>query len=239
MKSLFLFVICALFFVDIKAQEVRCVREFSSNENSAVVFPFVECYNGASQINKHFIDYLCKVFHVKENSELDRILEEAIFKGLDSLTYMVLETDSTISFALTVSLTKGNMKTAWVDFFTFHKTSGKRMDLHELFPEVKFPDLYNALATFKDENLTNLSLNLREYYQENKITKEDYLYLSFYLGRALYTLPYLRNDFLITEKSIFMKNGIVYPEILKTMVPMYMIVDINELLYMAKNTKFK
>ncbi|MDD2529549.1 MAG: hypothetical protein PHT26_16050 [Lentimicrobiaceae bacterium] len=209
------------------AQTTNCIRELNV-EGGAILFPEVENIEGSEEINEYLLNYLKKAFYIKNDKTLKLSLEESRFKGLDSLTYLALETDSTLSFALTFKLKRADMLSGWVDFFTFDKQTGKKLQLYDIFPNIEICKVANTMLSLIHHQIYVLDHKVYRLFDEKKINIEDYSYLEFNINKVLLAAINFKHDFMLSKNHLYLKNGILFPQNINSSIPVFFIIDANE-----------
>lgn len=233
MKTIFVFALVLCVFT-INAQTVDCVKEINFENQGSILFPEVKNIEGSEEINKYLVDYLKNAFYIKKDKSLLFSLEEAEFKGLDSLTYLAFETDSTLSVALTFTLKRVDMLSGWVEFFTFNKKSGKRMQLFELFPSIDICKVSNTMISLIHKQIRELNFNVYKLYEDKRISKEEYSYADFIINKVLLGSISNKYNFMLWKNHLYLKNGILFPQNINSSIPVFFIIDVNEFKFRAE-----
>ncbi len=182
--------------------------------DSSILYPKFKGFSGAENINTYLQKHINTIFYLDSN-QLD--LEAAAFKGLDSLTYHVFETDSTISIKIMMLCHKGKLKSRWNDYFTFAKTTGKKLTLYDVFLKQDYTLRENMILWQFQDSISALKVNLTEAYQQGAISKKKYDVLLFLVDR--YTIPDFSDDFLLDNEYILLYNGMILPDELSGYLP--------------------
>lgn len=233
MKTIFVFALVLCVFT-INAQTVDCVKEINFEKQGSILFPEVNNIEGSEEINKYLLDYLKNAFHIKNDKSLMYSLEEAKFKGLDSLTYLAFETDSTFSVALTFSLKRASMNTAWADFFTFNKNNGKIMSIYDMFPDIDKCKISNTMVSQIHSQIELLRHKASKLLTDNVINKDDFIYLYFVINKVLLGSIPFENGFLLYRNHLYLKNGILFPQKIGNSIPEYFVIDVGEFKFRAE-----
>lgn len=233
MKTIFVFAL-VLSVYTINAQIVDCVKEVNFENKGSVLFPVVKNLEGSANINKYLLDYLKNAFYIKSEKTLIQSLDEAKFKGLDSLSYLVFETDSTFSVALTFSLKKASMNSTWVDFFTFNKNNGEKMSIYDLFPNIDKCKISYTMISQIHSQIELLRFKASKLFSENVINRNDLIYLYFIINKVLLGSIPFENGFLLYRNNIYLINGILLPQKIGDSIPEYFIIDIGEFKFQAE-----
>lgn len=233
MKTLFLLFFVLYSFIS-PAQTNHCIRELNVEEG-AILFPEVVNIEGSEEINEYLLNYLKKAFYIQNDKTLKLSLEESRFKGLDSLTYLAFETDSTLSFALTFKLKRADMLSGWVDFFTFDKQTGKKLQLYDIFPDIEVCKVANTMLSQIHLQIKELKYKVYRLLAENKISTEDYSYLYFNINKVLLGTILYEDAFMLQKNHLYLKNGILFPQNINASIPFFFIIDVNEFRIRAKS----
>ena len=233
MKTIFVFALVLCVFT-INAQTVDCVKEINFEKQGSVLFPEVKHLEGSDEINKYLLDYLKNAFYIKSEKTLMQSLEEARFKGLDSLTYLAFETDSTFSVALTFSLKRACMNSTWVDFFTFSKNSGKIMSIYDMFPDINKCKISYTMISLIHSQIELLRHKASKLFADNVISRDDFIYLYFVINKVLLGSIPFENGFLLYRNHLYLKNGILLPQKIGNSIPEYFIIDVGEFKFQAE-----
>ena len=235
MKTLFLLSFVLYTFIS-PAQTNNCIRELNV-EGGAILFPVVENIEGSEKINEYLLNYLKKAFYIQNDKTLKLSLEESSFKGLDSLTYLAFETDSTLSLALTFELKRADMLSSWVDFLTFDKQTGKRLKLYDIFPDLEFCKVANTMLSQIYIHINELKHKAIRLVHDNKISREDYSYLHYNINHVLLGTIDGDNEFMLNKNHLYINNGILFPQSINSTIPCFFIIDVNEFRIRAESYK--
>lgn len=227
MKTMFLLSFVLYTFIS-QAQTINCIREFNFEDKGAIVFPEIINIGGSEEINEYLLDYLKQAFYIQGEKTLKLCLEESTFKGLDSLSYLAFETDSTLSFALTFALSRGDMKSGWIDFFTFNKKTGKKLIIYDIFPNIEVCKVANTMISQIHLQIDVLKHKAYRLFADSIISKEDYTYLHFMINKVLFGSIPFENGFMLSENHLYLKNGILLPQSISSSIPVFFIIDVNE-----------
>lgn len=213
---------------NVHAQPIDCLKEFNFEDKGSIIFPEIINIDGSNEINQFLLNYIKKAFYIKSDKSLIHSLEEAKFKGLDSLTYLAFETDSTLSFALTFSLKRVDMLSSWVEFITFNKKTGKKLNIYDIFPNIEVCKVSNTLLSQIYIQIDLLKHKAYRLFSENKISNQDYLYIHFIIDKVLLgSIPY-EDGFMLYKNHLYLKNGILLPQNINSSIPVFFIIDVNE-----------
>jgi hypothetical protein len=232
-KSIFMknYIFYLLFFflsvVSVKCQNSIYLEELRPRNDSSIVFPVFAKFPSAGNINNELEKVLHKSFNLDSFESLDELLDAAIYKGLDSLTYLLFETDSTLSISLSVRIKRGVVVSGWTDFFTFSKRTGAQIDLEELFPDLDTGLLYTKLLDLQTKHIQTVRAEIIDKHTNGLISEANYTVLLYLIDR--YMLASFTDSFLLNKETLVLKNGIILPIELKKYIPIFFRVNINEL----------
>ncbi|MDD4373527.1 MAG: hypothetical protein PHG67_06395 [Bacteroidales bacterium] len=213
--------------VSLKCQNSIYLEELKPRNDSSIVFPVFAKSPSAGNINNELEKVLHKSFNLDSFESLDELLEVAIYKGLDSLTYLLFETDSTLSISLSVRIKRGVVVSGWTDFFTFSKRTGAQIDLDELFPDLDTGLLYTKLLDLQTKHIQTVRAEIIDKHNNGLIPEANYTVLLYLIDRHM--LASFNESFLLDKETLVFKNGIILPSEFKKDIPIFFRVNINEL----------
>lgn len=213
----------------VKSQNVEYIEELLPYNDNSIIYPVFKNISGAENINKTFLNTLEKSFNLDGCGDLENTIELAINKGLDSLRYVLFETDTTVSLSVAISLKKGKTLYGWTDYYTFSKRTGKQLYIDDLFPERDMGLLQASLLRLQIKNIQFVRANLIKKYNEGIISQKEYSVLLYLIDKHMLA-SFNSDDFLLSSEYIIFKNGIILPTELAKHIPDFFRVQLSELL---------
>ncbi len=193
------------------------VEKLLPKSDGSIIYPKFKDFSGAEQINQHLKRYMEHMFDLDTNYALD--LETAIFKGLDSLSYYICDTDSTISVKIAIVCRKGKLKSGWSDYFTFLKETGKPLFLEDIFPNQDYSSVLNMILVKQGNHISTLWHDLVKDYEQGMIPKHKYEVLKVIISHCIFSLHDAEDNFLLTNECVILHNGLFLPYELSVYVP--------------------
>jgi hypothetical protein len=214
-----------------ESQNVVFIEEVLPRSDSSIIFPVIKGISGSDSINSVLKRNIEKCFNLDNIDDLNLTFENAIPKGLDSLSYFFFEADSTISFCLSISLQQGKTKSGWKDYFTFSKSTGKQLYLEDLFPEADIGMIYARVLELQIQHIQSVRANVMEKYKIGALSQKEFSVLIYLIDKHM--LASFSEEYLLTEEYFIFKNGIILPNELSQHIPDFFRVSKNELLLNA------
>lgn len=212
-----------------ECQNVEFIVELLPFNDKSIIYPVIKTIPGSGNINKTLLKSLNNSFNLNSYENLEKALEIAINKGLDSLSYNLFETDTTISISVSIFLNRGRTFSGWTDYYTFSKKTGKQLYLEDLFPGKDVGILHTNLLYIQNQNIQHVRANLVQKYTEGLIPQREYNVLLYLIDKRMLA-SYNSDDFLLSNEYLIFKNGIIFPIELSKFIPDFFRVRIEELL---------